>query len=101
MEDKFNDMGVDAILGSEIMSKVGITTSDLVIPQNFEKVKDIMRFMKTVPPQDRSYFLSKVTTGKVLDKLNHVWGYIELTKKKMDTEKSLSKLKEEISFYEQ
>ena len=68
MEDKFNDMGVDALMGTEVMAKVGITSSDLVIPQNLEKVKDIMQFMRTVPQGDRSYFLNKITAGKTLTK---------------------------------
>ena len=101
MEDKLNEIGVDALLGVEVMSKVGIHPSHLKDGYTFNKVKDIMQYMSTVPPQDRSYFLNKITAGKNVDKLDHVWGYIELNKKRAELEKGISKLKEEIAFYEQ
>lgn len=100
MEEKFNDMGIDALTGSEVMMRVGVSPSDLRSPQTFEKVKDIMQFMKTVPQGDRSYFLNKITAGKAVNKLDHVWGYVELSKKRSEAEKTLNQLKEEISFYE-
>lgn len=100
MEDKINDMGADAFLAAEVMSKTGVHPTHLKDGYTFNKLKDIMQFMATVPPQERSYFLNKITTGKNVDKLDHVWGYIELNKKKNEAEKGLKQLQEEISFYE-
>lgn len=100
MEDKINEMGVDALLAAEVMSKTGVHPTHLKDGYTFNKLKDIMQYMSTVPPQERSYFLNKVTTGKNVDKLDHVWGYVELNKKRSETEKSLKQLQEEISFYE-
>jgi hypothetical protein len=40
MEEKFNDLGVDAIVGGDLMYKVGITEWDLREPQKFEKMKE-------------------------------------------------------------
>lgn len=100
MEDKFNDLGVDAIVGSDLMYRVGLTEQDLVLPGNFEKMKDIIAFLKELPPEQRSHMMSKVLTGKNVDKLDHLWGYVELTKKSMAKRKELDLLNEELSFYE-
>lgn len=100
MEDKLNDMGVNALLGAEVMTKIGIHPTHLKDGYTFNKVKDIMEYMNTVPPQDRSYFLNRITAGKNVDKLDHVWGYVELNKKRNEAQKGLNKLNEEIEFYE-
>jgi hypothetical protein len=100
MEDKFNDLGVDAIVGSDLMYKVGITQNDLAHPQAFEKMRDIIQYLKQLPPEERSHMMNKVLTGKNINKLDHMWGYIELSKKAQDKVKELDLLKEELSFYE-
>lgn len=100
MEEKFNDLGVDAIVGSDLMYKVGISESDLIIPGNFEKLKDVISFMKELPPDQRSFMMSKVLASKNVDKLSHMWAYVELSKKQMSKQKELDLLKEELSFYE-
>ena len=88
MEDKFNDLGVDAIVGSDLMYRVGLTEQDLVLPG------------KELPPEQRSHMMSKVLTGKNVNKLEHLWGYVELTKKSLSKKKELDLLNEELSFYE-
>lgn len=100
MEDKFNDLGVDAIVGSDLMYKVGITQDDLLDPQAFEKMRDIIQFLKELPPEQRSHMMNKVLTGKNVDKLSHMWGYVELSKKASTKMKELDLLKEELSYYE-
>lgn len=99
MEDKFNDLGVDAIIGSDLMYRVGLTEQDLVLPGNFEKMRDIVSFLKELPPEQRSHMMSKVLTGKTTGKLDSLWGYVELTKKQIAKRKELDLLNEELSFY--
>jgi hypothetical protein len=44
--------------------------------------------------------VNKVTAGKNVDKLDHIWGYLNL-RRQLDTKHSeLEKLQEEIRFYE-
>lgn len=100
MEEKFNDLGVDAIVGADLMYKVGITQDDLLDPQAFEKMRDIIAYLKTLPPEQRSLITNRVLTGKNVDKLSHMWGYIELSKKAEAKMKELNTLKEELSYYE-
>lgn len=100
MEDKFNDLGVDAIVGSDLMYRTGITADDLRNPQSFEKMRDIIAYLKEVPPEQRSYLFNKVLAGKNVDKLEHMWNYIELSKRREAKEAELNLLEEELSFYE-
>jgi len=100
MEDKFNDMGVDAFTGSEIMRMAGVSTSDIQSPPIFQKLIDITSYIKTIPPEHRSFFMNKVTAGKNVDKLDHLWGYVELNKRRDSKMKELDSLKTEIGFYE-
>ena len=100
MEEKFNDMGVDAWTGSEIMRMSGVSTSDIKSPPVFNKLMDIVQYVKDMPAEHRSFFMNKVTAGKNVDKLEHLWGYVELNKRKDTKMKELDSLKEELSFYE-
>lgn len=100
MEEKFQDLGVDAIVGADLMYKVGITQSDLMIPQNFEKMRDIIQYLKQIPPEQRGVVTSRVLVGKNVDKLDHMWQYVKLAEKKAEKQKELELLNEEISYYE-
>ena len=100
MEEKFNDMGIDAMTGTEIMSLTGLSAFDVKNPAIFEKLKDSISYIKTLPPDQRSFFINKVVAGKNVNKLDHLWGYVELNKKRDVKMKEMEQLKEEISFYE-
>ena len=100
MEEKFNDMGIDAITGTEVMALAGVSQYEAKNPIVFEKLKDVISYMKTVPPDQRSFFMNRVVAGKNVDKLDHLWGYVELNKRRDSKMKELEMLKEELSFYE-
>lgn len=100
MEDKFKDLGIDAILGSDIMWKLGITEDQLKLPGNFQKMKDVISFLREIPTEEIGRTLTKVIVGKNIDKLDHMWQYSILSKKKMQLKKELNSLEEEISYYE-
>ena len=100
MEDKFNDMGIDAFTGSQIMNLSGVSSSDIKNPAIFQKLFDVVNYVKTVPLEHRSHFMNKVVAGKNIDKLDHLWGYVELNKRRDSKMKELDQLKEEIGFYE-
>lgn len=91
IEDNFKDLGVDAITGTELMELLSLTPNDFVDPQRFEKFKNVIKHIKDIP--DKEYFLKKITMkGLGDDKLQKVWEYCELAKKKADIEKMKSDL---------
>lgn len=100
MEEKFNDLGVDAIVGGDLMYKVGITEWDLRQPEKFEKMKEIISYLKEIPLEERSVVFNKVLLGKNVDKLDHMWGYVSIAKKYNEAKKGLDILREELSYYE-
>mgnify|MGYP007071589672 CR=1 FL=1 len=98
MLDKFQDLGVDAIVGSEVMQLTGVTPDDLQDAMIFSRVKDVMDYVKKLP--NRGHFISKALIGKNVDKLSHLWGYVELHKRKEEALKGLKEIDEEIGYYE-
>jgi len=100
MEEKLNDLGVDALIGADIMYKAGVTEQDLKNPQSFEKMRDVISYMKNIPPDHRSFMMSNVLTGKNVNKLDHLWGYVKLSEQMGAKKKELDMLKEQMGFYE-
>lgn len=89
MNDKFNDLNIDSMAGAEIMSLLGISPIELQNPVTFQRIADIVSYLKNV--NDKSFFVNKITVGKpVANKLDHVWSYIELLKNKDIAQSKLS-----------
>lgn len=80
IETQFNDLGVDAITGTKLMDILALNVSDFHDPARFMRFKDIIGYFKDVP--DSAFVLRKITVGKFVDKLDHVWGYTELARQK-------------------
>lgn len=80
IEQAFNDLGVDAVNGVKLMNMLGLSSSDFHEPARFMRFKDIIDYFKDVP--DPAFVLGRITTGKLVDKLDHVWGYCELARQK-------------------
>lgn len=102
IEQAFNDLGVDAVVGTKLMDILGLTSSDFVDPARFMRFKDIIGYFKDVP--DSGYILNKITTGKLVDKLDHVWGYTDLARQKQSLKQeatALNKQSETISRFDE
>lgn len=99
MEDKFNDLGVDAIVGADIMYSLGIHEQEIKNPLAFEKLKDVISYIKDIPPQDRSFFMSEVLANKSSGKLDHLFNYIQVHKKYELKKMELESVKKELDFY--
>ena len=82
MESNFNDLGVDAVRGTEIMSLLDLGIDDISIPTNFSKFKEILSFVKTF--DNYRYVIQKITRGKNVDKLSHCFDYVNLMKQRDD-----------------
>ncbi len=80
IERKFEDLGVDAITGTKLMSLLRLTPEDFLDPSRFLRFKDVIDHFKHMP--DTEYVVNRLTIGKALDKLDHVWGYVELSRQK-------------------
>ncbi len=81
----FDDLGIDAISGTEIMGLLGLSAYQLNDPITMNRVMDVVNYLKNIP--DKSFFVNRITVGKKIeDKLAHVWTYIELQKKRESLE---------------
>lgn len=100
MEEKFYDIGIDAITGTEIMDTLGLHQDDLVDAKKFEKVKDVVAFLKQVPALERRPLMNRIVLGKNVDKLEHFWGFSQLYQQRVAKESELARIKDEISYYE-
>lgn len=78
----FEDAGVDAIKGTEIMEILRLSPEDLSIPKNFQQFREVLSFIKGF--SDYRYVLNKITKGNVEDKLHHAWMYTKVAKEHQD-----------------
>jgi hypothetical protein len=94
-ESKFNELGVDAVSGVNLMEWLGISPIDLSDTARFLKFKDVIDYFKQFPPDTQRYLIKRAVNNKNVDKLNHVFEYSELLKNKRAVEEALEKLKVE------
>lgn len=98
MLDKFSDLDVDVITGTQIMRVVDITPDELSDPYTFQKFRDVMKYLKDMP--DKEYFISKATVGKE-DKLSNLWSYVELHKQRDIAKQKLTTLQSDLAVYKE
>lgn len=90
--------GIDALEGAEIMELVGLSVDDLKFPDKYQKFQDIASYL--TGKVDKSFIVHKISAGKNVNMLDHVWSYITLRKQHEAKSAELKKLEEEIGFYE-
>ena len=93
IEQNFEDLGVDAITGVNLMRLTGITPDDFLDPISFMKFQDVIKYFKNVP--NTEYIINKITIGKPVDKLNHIWGFVQMEQQKQHLLKLNEELKKE------
>jgi hypothetical protein len=102
MEQQFNNpfegANIDPVLGSKMMSTLGITPLDLSAPDKFNKLQDILKYIGN--KQGGDYLLSKITSGDTKDKLGKAWEYINLRSKHDNLKFEIEKLSQELELYE-
>lgn len=94
IERQFEDLGVDAITGVKLMQLTGISSDDFIDPVRFMRFKDVIGFFKDIP--DKEYLINRVLLGKVVDKLDHLWGYTQLLQQRASTENRIKELSENL-----
>lgn len=97
MERNFSDLGIDPIKGAEIMQLLNVSPFDLQEPAKFQRVRDIVDFLKKY--EDYSFLINKITLGKNVDKVDHVWGYIELNKQKQQKLTELQRVAQQVDTF--
>lgn len=99
-ERKFEELGIDPINAVKIMSLLDISVSELGIPQRFERFKDILSFLKDFPEDTQRFFIMKATAGKQIDKVSHMFEYVNLLRNKLSYEEGLKNMERQESAIE-
>lgn len=100
IEEKINDLGVNAITGVRLLELLDISTDELQIPQRFSKIQDIIKFLSQYSEDTQQFLINKATRGKQVDKLQHFHEYIHLLKKKAEINDILDKVLDEKNIIE-
>lgn len=97
MDQKLNDLGIDAITGISLMDQLDMNPDDLAIPQRFSRLKEVIGFFKQFPEDTQRFLITKATRGKAVDKLNHIFEYTKLLTKRSEYEDILQGIDKEKS----
>lgn len=96
-EQAFNELGVNAVDGTEFMDILGLSPMDIADPQRFSRFRSVLDFFKQFPADTSRFMIRKVTNGKNVDKLQYVWEYAELLRQKAQAEKTIERVRTEAS----
>lgn len=99
-ERTFQDLGLDAITGVELMDSLGVSLMDVSIPQRFHRLHAVIDFLKQFPEDTRRFLISKAVRGKSVDKLDHMFEYVNLLQSKKMYEDILGNIEKEHSVME-
>jgi len=88
VSEMYNDISADSIAITDIMMALGLSADELQFGDRFMKFKDVIEYLKDQP--NYSYIIRKLTTGKQVDALQHLWEWTQLSKARERYEKELS-----------
>lgn len=89
----FESISGDPIKVGEIMLLLGLNTFDFQDYSKFGKIQEVISYLAKHP--DPKYMIDKLTRGKPVDQLEHIWSYIQVEKDKRDHEGKLDSIKKE------
>ena len=92
---QFNDLGVDATTGLVLLENLGVRPDELVDPRRFQQMKDVIDYLKQFPEDTQRFFINKATLGKNVDKLQHMYEYTDLLKRKGELDAEVKALEAE------
>jgi hypothetical protein len=102
MTDQISDIGVNPLFATELMTKLGLSSSDLQFPSISSQVQDIAKFLSK--EEDPMLFISRSGSIRgnrdVHENVKHLYEYINLHKNKRELSSKLRRIDEEISLYE-
>lgn len=94
-ERAFQDLGIDAVTGVELMDQLQISVDELQSPRRFSMLKEVINYFKNYSPDAQRFLISKATNGKMVDKLDHVFAYTKLLESKARYETELTQAEKE------
>jgi len=94
-EEKFNELGVDAVTGVQLMDWMSLSQFDIADPQRFTRLQEIIDYLKKFPSDTQRFLVRKVTGTKNVDKLQLMWEYTSLLRKKESYEKEIGEIRSE------
>lgn len=97
IETNFNDLGINAIQGVELLGSLGLTTDDLEFPQVFSKLQSVVKYLSNFPEDTQRFLINKATRGKMVDKLGHMFEYTQILKEKERYEREMESAIQELS----
>lgn len=100
IQELFNDLGTNAIVATNLMNLLGLYPDDFVETQRFMRFQEVVNYLKQFPDDTQRFLINKSTRGKQVDKLDHVFEYINLLKEKYAQEQTLEDMKKEMSVLE-
>lgn len=100
IERKFNDLNIDAITGVRLLELLDLSADELALPQRFNQFKDVISYLKQFPEDTQRFIVNKSTRSKAVDKLSHIFEYINILKEKEYTEGLFENTKKEKSVLE-
>lgn len=80
--EKYNDIGIDPMKATEIMELLGVNPNDLIDPNRFKRFQDTAKYLSQF--ENYPYMIKKLTVGKNIDKLNHMWEWSTLAKQRQE-----------------
>lgn len=96
-ESAFADLNIDAMTGVRLMEALGLSTIDFSNPARFTRLSQVIDFLRQYPEDTQNFLISRVTTGKMGDRLDKVFEYTQLLERKRTVEQSLETVKKEAS----
>lgn len=77
VQEALDSLSVSPIFASRLISALGLQPYELDDPVRFGRLEDVVRNISSHP--DPWFLIGKITSGKQVDRLDHVWGYLELS----------------------
>ncbi len=95
MLDKLNDIGINPIVATKLMQKLGVAPEELAVVDIYTMFEDVARFFSKY--ENASYVISKVTSKYSDNMLQKVYEYVQLQKQRNELEQKVGKLADEMN----
>jgi len=93
--ETLNDIGINPVMATKLMTKLNISPDELDIPYYFNMFKDVAQFFSKY--ENSEYIINKVTFRHSDDSLSKLWEYVQVQQNREQLEKSIESLDGELS----
>lgn len=92
--ETLNDIGINPVVATSLMKKLNLSPDELDIPEYFNMFKDVAQFFSKY--ENAAYVISKVTYRHTDNMLQKLYEYVDIQKRREQTEKEMSSIDGEI-----